>query len=499
MRRIGFALLTLALAGCSGDDAATGPGNGGNPGSGGGSSGNGGNGTGGGGGSGNYGGAAGSRFVPGDCGLDSPAFCETFETPHPGGRGGDLDEGVWSFSRWAHLVQYFWYRLPAHTYPEKLFPSTFCGAPFEGLLPGQDVRACDGVGVDGTTSKQLNEVFDDQGDFAFHDMRIRQPFDFTDRTGTIVWDVDAKLNPYNAGHGWWVEMWITEDPAPMPYHEAPVVTAIPRRGVGLTFRFGANNCEDTADSWGNALESVVVTSDYQILHWYDDAGWETADERCFKTTDGKLNHFELRISKDQLELWASDYQDPASFKKRATVTDLELPFTSGYVHFQHAHYNASKDGMEGCEEGVPGTCPTPSQTFRWDNIGFDGPAYATPRGYDVAESGEPGPEGGVYTGWYLDDGQPKTFDVQGVDTSGAKRAWFAFNLLADPDNVLEYRFNGGEWHSFTVPVGEPGLRSFALDAPLSELVSGKNQIEVRLPNPGESNGIGNLDITIEAN
>jgi hypothetical protein len=361
MLRIAQISLLVALASCSGgDDGSDSTANAG------GSSGSGshsGTGAGGNGGNGNLGGAAGSRFAPGDCGLDAPAFCETFETAHPGGRGGDLDENVWSFSRWAHLMQYFWYRLPAHTYSEKLFPATFCGEPFDGLLPGQDVRVCDGVGVDGTVSKQLNEVFDDQGDFAFHDMRIRQPFDFTDRTGTLVWDVDAKLNPYNMGHGWWIEVWITEDPSPMPYHEAPVVTAIPRRGVGLTFRFGANNCEHTADSWGNALESVVVAEDYQILHWYDDVGWETADDRCFKTTDAKLNHFELRITKDQLELWASDYQDPKSFKKRATVTDLDLGFTRGYVHFQHAHYNASKDGMEGCEENVPNTCPTPSRTF----------------------------------------------------------------------------------------------------------------------------------------
>src|SRR5438445_12819692 len=30
------------------------------------------------------------RLEPGTCGLQQPAFCEKFNTPMPGGRGGDL-------------------------------------------------------------------------------------------------------------------------------------------------------------------------------------------------------------------------------------------------------------------------------------------------------------------------------------------------------------------------------------------------------------------------
>src|SRR5262245_32074114 len=35
----------------------------------------------------------------GSCGLASPAFCETFDKAYPGGRGGDLDENRFSFTR----------------------------------------------------------------------------------------------------------------------------------------------------------------------------------------------------------------------------------------------------------------------------------------------------------------------------------------------------------------------------------------------------------------
>jgi hypothetical protein len=449
-----------------------------------------------------------SPHPPGSCGLDEPAFCETFETAHPGGRGGDIDETLWSFSRWAHLVQFMWVRVPAKTYDDRLYPATFCGEEFSGIMPPDDVRACQGVGADGSTSNQLHEVFDDQGDFAFNSMRVRQPFDFTDRTGTIVWDVDAKINPHNGGHGWWIEVWITEDPQPMPYHEAPMVVSLPRKGLGLAFRFGGG-CPSTDDAWGNMLESIVITEDYQIRNWFDDIGWQTPDTRCFRSMDGHLNHFELRISQDHVELWASDFDDPDSFQLRATETDLDLPFSRGYVHFQHAHYNAAKDGLEGCEEGVPDTCPTPTQTFRWDNIGFDGPTYPTPRGYDVADSYDPGPEDGpdtgIYTGWYFEGSAPRSFTVSDVDLTGAIGASFNLDVIMAELQTFEYRFNGGAWHAFTLPtsfegrVGGPGFRGYSLPVDLAELVDGDNTIDVRVPTPHEEpiEGLGNLDLTIE--
>jgi len=154
------------------------------------------------------------RAPAGSCGLDKPAFCEDFETPSPGGFGGDLDERVWSFARWGHETRQFFVRIPSSTETNRAISSTFCGKPFAGLMPPNDAVFCDGTGVDGLTSRQLNEVYDDQGDFALNSLRARQLFDFTDRTGTVVFDVDAKVNPLNVGHGWWVELWITDDTAP---------------------------------------------------------------------------------------------------------------------------------------------------------------------------------------------------------------------------------------------------------------------------------------------
>lgn len=433
-----------------------------------------------------------STLPPGDCALDAPAFCEKFETAHPGGRGGDLDETRFSFARWAHSFQNFWLRTPASTQDDRVFPATFCGEPFAGILPPNDVKVCDGPGVDGIVSGQLHEVFDDQADFAFQAMRIRQPFDFTGREGRIAWDVDGKLNPHNLGHGWWFEVWITEDPQPLPYHEAPSVASVPRAGVGFALRFGAGNCVDTDDAWGNALEAVVVAKDYKIEHWFDDIGSdEHYDERCYRSIDGKLNHFEIRLTQDGAEFWASDYEDPASFKLRATVDNLDLPFSVGYVHFQHAQYHAAKDGNV-----------TSAQTFRWDNVGFDGPVWSTPRGYDVPNNDERGPDGGVYFGWDLLQNEPLTLTAPAVDLTDATSASLNINLVMDVGDELQYRFNGNEWRSFVIPDGATPdftiLRGFTLDAPLDELVAGDNEIEVMMLSEGAGwEGIGNVDITVE--
>jgi hypothetical protein len=436
---------------------------------------------------------------PGTCGLEQPAFCETFETLHPGGKGGDIDETRWSFARWAHAVQSMWLRLPASTSDEHAFPATFCGEPFSGILPDDDVRICDGVGVDGTTSLQLNEVFDDQGDFALHSMRIRQPFDFTDRTGKIVWDVDAKVNPLNLGHGWWIEVWITEQPIPIPYHEAPTIAGYPQNGVGLAFQFGADCPEDATGApasweselgWQSAPEAVHVTNKSRIVHSYPFWEFQAAgDERCFRTGDAKLNHFELKLSKDQMEIWATDYDDPSNLKLRGVVGPLDLEFSRGYVHFQHGQYNAPKDGYV-----------APAQTFRWDNIGFDGPTYPMPRGYDVANNSEMR-DGGRMIGWMLDDGHTQALDVPGVDPTGAISATLTFDADYAPNQDLEYTLNGGPPHLFTTPEMEGigrGVHGYAVDVPVGELVAGDNVITVRVPVPEYNESIGNVELTLEA-
>ena len=350
--------------------------------------------------------------------------------------------------------------------------------------------SCDGVGADGLTSKQLNEVYDDQTDFAFNSMRIRQLFDFTNRTGTITFDVDAKINQYNLGHGWWVEVWITEDPSPMPYHEAPGIVPYPRNGVGINFQ-GLNSCNQGREA--TEVSRVFVTKNYTILHDYP--GWELThdsdDARCFTTQDTKLNRFKILVTKDQLEIWASNFDDGTNLHRLAVAPILDLPFTRGYVHFQHSQYNARKDG------NVTGV-----QTYRWDNIGFDGPVYAAPRAYEVDDNNLPDIDGvgGREYGYLLTDTDYNVVPVKGVDLSGATSATLALNLLADSGSTFIYRFNGGNPHMFTVPdFARQGLRTFSFDVPLAELVSGDNTAEFKVGSPAleQEQYVGNVDLSIQ--
>jgi hypothetical protein len=498
-------------AGSSGDSGETGSGATGAAGSGatGGSSGKGGSGSGGksdgSGGKGNTAGSTASgsgglppevppRAEPGTCGLDEPAFCEEFEEPKAGGRGGQIDDDVWAFSRYGHVGTQFFTRILATYEPEQVMPSVFCGQPFTGLRMPDDVAVCDGVGADGLTSTQLNEVYDDQGDFAFNSFRARQLFDFTDREGTITFDVDAKINPYNLGHGWWIEVFITEDTAPMPYHESPGVLSYPKNGIGFAFQ-GLNSCpEDKGGRSGTEVSRVFVTENWRIVHDFPGYDLEQGSEsRCFKAEDRKLNRFKIVISQDKAEVWASDFDDPLNVRKLVTAEPLDLSFTRGYVHFQHSQYNARKDG------DVTGV-----QTYRWDNIGFDGPTYAMPRSYEIADNDAPSANGeGRHYGYYLTDDDWLSVPIEDVDLSGANKATLSFSFFMPWNRGLVYRFNGGPEHTFIVPeYGSDGhiLRGFAVDVPIEELVDGDNTIEMMATSMQDyqHEAVANMDLTIEA-
>lgn len=429
-----------------------------------------------------------SDTQPRDCGLAQPAFCETFETAHPEGRGGDLDERVFGFARWGHQVQYTWERAPAHTYgADYVFPATFCGQPFDAVLPDHDVRVCNGVGIDGALSGQLNETFDDQGATGVNALRIRQPFDFAGRMGKIVWDVDAKVNPLNSGHGWWTDVWLTAEPTPLASPERDGITSFPRKGVGFSFAFGAD-CPETTSDWQSALEGVTVTDDYQVASARPFWQLDQADARCFKVADAGMNHFELRLSEDEAELWVSDVGDPSSLRLRTKTSGLGLAFSRGYVQLQHWANDAALDGHV-----------TPSQTFRWDNLGFDGPPLPTPRAYEVPDPGSAGQGGAVQIGYLLADG-PLSFTLHDVDLSNATAASFNFMLDGGAGTELLYSVNDNPAHTFVYPetMGYPGgIHGFSAEVPLAELVPGDNVLNVSVPGATAAQGIGSLDLTVD--
>jgi hypothetical protein len=215
----------------------------------------------------------------------------------------------------------------------------------------------------------------------------------------------------------------------------------------------------------------------------------------FNTWDAKLNRFKFLISKNKVEIWGSSYDAPGSMVKLATADNLNLDWTRGYVHFQHAQYNAGKAHASS------------SQTFRWDNIAFDGPAFPTPRAYEAPDANEQigTPDIPVVQfGYDLVRGgaHPVDLVIPGVDVTNALSATLNFNVMTHGGRELKYSLNGGDMHSLITPesLGHDDLmRTFSLPVALTELVAGDNAVHFECDDPGTGNNesLGNVDITVD--
>ncbi|HZU82178.1 MAG TPA: hypothetical protein VE987_04645, partial [Polyangiaceae bacterium] len=72
---------------------------------------------------------------PPGCGLAQAAFCDTFDTPSPGGRAGDLDDASWSASRISTINNFGQgqYNVWGST------TTSACGKQTSGVLPPNDM------------------------------------------------------------------------------------------------------------------------------------------------------------------------------------------------------------------------------------------------------------------------------------------------------------------------------------------------------------------------
>jgi hypothetical protein len=97
---------------------------------------------------------------------------------------------------------------------------------------------------------------------------------------------------------------------------------------------------------------------------------------------GIMNHVELKISQNQIDVYATDAgvaPSPATLRKIAVITNANLSFSRGLVWLQDVHYNADKtDGPSQREH-----------TFVWDNVAFDGPFTYRDFSYDALDVNEP--------------------------------------------------------------------------------------------------------------
>ena len=338
----------------------------------------------------------------------------------------------------------------------------------------------------------------DNGSYVFISARILQPFDFASRTGTIAFDVDAKTA---GSHSWWPEVWITDQPQPAPHEGASANAALqPRNGIG--FELGGGGCAArgiAGKTPNDASAGMAAVDRVAVIHNYRETllDFRGAADPCYRVQADHQNHFEVRISRNRVELWASDFTHDLGatfprFRRILVADNLRLPFSRGYVQFQQTHYNAEKSGV------------SDMQTYHWHGIGFDGPALTAERDYQVPDSLQKHfvwPSKTKFDGYNL--GYPldgRTFRLPDVDISSARAAWLTLTFWNEGDRPqvqLRYRLNGRAWRTYTDPHRINGSSNVGLliPVPLTELRNGTNTLQIRQGNArGE---IANVDLLVD--
>jgi hypothetical protein len=432
------------------------------------------------------------------CGLITPAFCDTFDEGPSAvrGRAGDLNPARWGVG---HLAPQDFSGFGPVANPAPPAPIPPCRASYNvsSVYPPNDTLICD---PSGTRSAQLMTAVSVQN-YGLNSYLIRQPFDFAGRVGKIAFDVDAVSVSGLAG---FVSIDITKDPVPAPtFHESLNFEHGPVPANALMIKW-SDNCQSAGAAI--TIGSVMVYTNYlpTIVTPSFVAGQGTP-LGCAKTRQAFLNHFEIQLSSQHLDIYGSDYSpdEGQTFPnfRRLYSADLSVPFTRGYVHVTARNHATKKYGYG------------PDWVYHWDNIGFDGPVLPNPRSYEIADNTTTAiyPAGSgttiVNLGYQLLDGTSGKpagiydpirivgpLQFSGVNLSAVTAATLtlsaSFNSISHQANTtwgLKFRFNGGIWRTRLLTTQEvqamsqldaEGNVAFALDVPVADLHDGANTLEL---------------------
>jgi hypothetical protein len=414
----------------------------------------------------------GGTIVPDQCQLPQLAFCDTFQTINAGGRAGDLDESKWSAARTSQSNNPHQGQLDNY----KPFEPEFCmdhNGPLR--IADQDSFIC---GEQFGESNHWMEGMNDAGDYANNSFRILQPFDFANRTGNVVWDVDAKTL---GGHSWWTEVWLTDEPVQAPHLDHPGTHIFPRNGVMLLFDADWCGNNDLGPPLKNALRQVTVFTNYHQTDY-------TVRSPCFTTQDDHANHFLASYSANNVTVKASD-AGGANFRTIASVNLPTLPLTRGYFSFQHSQYNGDKFNGEA------------TQTYHWHAIGFDGPTLPLDRDYQVPDALAGRSDGSVNLGY--DTGSPKTFSLPNVNLAGATKAYLTYDVYWSSSNkAIVANINGIDRTGTDPNPDAPGAsgylwRNVVQPISLSDLRNGTNTISLKPTNCSDNcPTVANIDLEL---
>jgi hypothetical protein len=140
------------------------------------------------------------------------------------------------------------------------------------------------------------------------------------------------------------------------------------------------------------------------------------------------------------------------------------------VYIEDAHYNGDKFNHQRLH------------TFRWDNVGFDGPVLPRDLTFDVPDNNVPdnstqaGPSvTATDLGYWVAGGSTRTLAVPGVtaaNIAAAKAALLTFSY-ANPAGSTASQTVEVNGQPVTVPAGS---ESIAASVPLTDLVAGANNL-----------------------
>ena len=460
--------------------------------------------------------------VPG-CGFQTAAFCDTFDAPSGRqGRAGELDSLFWSAGRNQGQLS----TTRAMGIGMAVIPECRPGMSTH-VWPDGDTLICNPTANVASNHLLVATAAQNYGQNGY---RIRQPFDFANRTGKIVFD--AAVNFLSPLHGW-VSLAITEDPISVPGYAIrgnDEGSIIPKNAVEVHF---ANFGDHTRMS----VRNVQIFRDY-VDTVYDPP--QASSAPAFKP--GKLQRYEFAVSGEGIEVTVTPYsEDGAAFgapEVRFKV-DAPIPFSRGYVHFSVHNHAMLKYTQPDSQPKILN-----ATVAQIDNVGFDGPVIGNYREYEVPDAlvkfneplGDPyNPENiGYDIGYVIQDsakGPKQVLRLAGVDPSNVARAklaftaWINFSGAPAPDQfAFRARLNGKRWleRKFSPaelgffgdgptvvdpngnPVGDPasqGRLALMIDVPLEDLVPGENTVEFVTVNIPTSYPplVSNVDLVMETN
>jgi len=402
--------------------------------------------------------------------------------------------------------------------------------PTQTVTIESDIKICNGVANDAVndnpdiTPANLDQV-DDDGTVTSLAMYPRQPFDFAGRTGTVVFDVS---DDSGGMHTVWPEFWVTSTPAPDPFVHEGSWQAIPQYGFGI--RLGAActpagtgpgsggggcgpNCPTNNTGYMVTAASAIVINNYAEndsdsgdINPQNPGTLDFVPDNCVAepTAAGQMNHFEIRVSENQIDIYASNAFTPpfnpatTPMVHLASVLNANLGFTRGLIWLEDAHYNANKQ-VDAKLQAM--------HTFSWANVGFDGPVLPRDLGFDALDSLTPG---GIYgtepttftnLGWVSPDSAPATITIPNVSgiANASGGGLLTFNFF-NPDTApvtLDYSLNGNPTQS--VPWPFPGtltnsVRTIAIPISLSDVRTGTNTVQIW--SPQDTLIVSNVDLIL---